>query len=73
MKIAERLKELRAKAGQTQVTVAKSIGVAEVSYQRYELGMHEPVPKILVALADHFDTSADYILGRTDNPSPPHK
>jgi len=73
MKMAERLKELRIKAGQTQVTVADSIGVAEVTYQRYEYGTHDPIQKILIALTDHFNTSADYLLGRTDNPSPPQK
>jgi len=71
MNIAEKLKELRAKAGQTQAHVAESIGISARGYQQYELAERKPIPEILVALADHFDTSTDYILGRTDNPSPP--
>ncbi|MCL2080875.1 MAG: helix-turn-helix transcriptional regulator [Oscillospiraceae bacterium] len=53
--------------------MAESIGISARGYQQYELAERKPIPEILVALADHFDTSTDYILGRTDNPSPPQK
>jgi len=70
MGINERLKKLRTNAKQTQKQVAESIGIMEEAYRTYELGKHIPVAKMIVALADHFDTSTDYILGRTDDPAP---
>ena len=62
MSIGERLKELRAKSGETQKTVGMSIGVNEVSYRKYELGINEPSAKYITALAEHFNTTTDYIL-----------
>lgn len=73
MSISERLIELREKSNQTQQQIAQDIGMKAEAYRRYEYGTREPVPKYLILLADHFDTSTDYILGRTDNPSPPAK
>ncbi len=38
------------------------------SISRYETGAHETDYASLVKLADCFDVSVDYLLGRTDNP-----
>lgn len=73
MNISERLKMLRDNAHQTQKQVAESIGMSVRGYQQYELAERKPIPEMIVALADHFDTSTDFILGRTDNSSPPAK
>ena len=42
-------------------------------YFRYEQGYRDIPTDILIALADLYKTSTDYILGRTDNSSPPQK
>ena len=41
-------------------------------YRRYEKGLREIPVWALVKLAELYHTSTDYLLGRTDNPSPPH-
>ncbi len=40
----------------------------QASISRYETGEREPDLKTLVLLADYFNVSVDYLLGRTDNP-----
>ena len=37
--------------------------------QRYEYGERKPAYDVLIALADFFDVSIDYLVGRTDNPA----
>lgn len=44
------------------------LGVTERAYQHYELGTREPNMERLLALADYFDVSIDYLVGRTENP-----
>ena len=65
--VSERLKILRNERGYTQRNVADGIGIAESSYQIYEYGKQLPGCEKLVALADYFDVSIDYLVGRTDN------
>lgn len=50
----------------TQREVAKRLGISQPSYIRYENGKAEPSLENLVKLADMFDVSVDYLLGRTD-------
>lgn len=57
----------------TQKYVADKIGVARVTYTAYENGTKTPPPDIISKLADLFDASTDYLLGRTDNPDPHNK
>lgn len=64
----ERLRGLRLQKGVTQKSIADNIGVDEVSLQRYEYGTVRPKLEKLVKLADFFNVSTDYLLGRTDNP-----
>lgn len=66
--IGERLKLLRVKKKSTQKAIAKAIGITEVSYQRYEYGTVRPSLEVLIALADYFDVSLDYLTGRTNFP-----
>ena len=63
---SDKLKELRKAKGVTQKAVAEGIGVAEAAYQQYEYGKHEPGHNKTVKLADFFDVTTDYLLGRTD-------
>ena len=62
----ERLIEQRKLFGYTQREVAKFLGMTQPSYIRYENGKSEPSLENLVKLANIFDVSTDYLLGRTD-------
>lgn len=61
-----RLKEVRALRGKKLKEAAGCLGVQLQSYQAYESGDREPNIKSLIALADFFDVSQDYLMGRAD-------
>lgn len=63
---AERIRELRLERGLTQEEVGEIIGVKRYSVYSYEKGRACPEMKGLVALAEYFDVSMDYLAGRTD-------
>jgi len=63
-----RLRELRTLKNVTQKQVAESTGLSERGYQNYELGEREPTLANINKLADFFEVSTDYLLGRSDNP-----
>ena len=73
MTVADSFKRFRQERGLTQQQVADAIKIHKQAYQRYEYGTHIPSAAVLVNLADYFNVSTDYLLGRTDNPSPPAK
>lgn len=67
MKIfCERLLALRKEYGYTQRQVAQMLGISQPSYIRYENGTAQPGLENLSALADIFDVSADYLIGRRE-------
>lgn len=53
--------------GVTQKAMAEYLGITEQAYQKYEYAMREPNHETTVKLADYFDVSTDYLLGRTDD------
>ena len=63
-----RLKELRKKKKITQLKLALDLNMNQNSVSRYENGEREADYSSLIAFADYFDASIDYLLGRTDNP-----
>ena len=63
-----RLKELRLSKNLSQIALAKSLEISPRNYQRYEYGEREPTVSTLTAIADFFNVSIDYLVGRTDNP-----
>ena len=63
---AERILELRLERGLTQEELGDVIGLKRYSIYSYEKGRACPEMKGLVALADFFDVSMDYLAGRTD-------
>jgi len=65
---ADRLKECRKNMNKTQKDVAIYLGLTEGSYQKYELSKHEPKMETLNKLADYFNVSVDYLMGRAENP-----
>ncbi len=60
----EILKQLRKQNGFTQKDVAKELGITVSAYGNYELGQRQPTPEMLCKLADVFEVSVDYLLGR---------
>jgi len=63
----EHLRNIRKSKGFTQKQVAEAIHMTERNYQACEYGRTKPGFDYLVALADHFDVSIDYLVGRSDN------
>ncbi len=61
-----RLKELRKKKNITQLKLAMDLGLNQNAISRYETGEREADYKTLIALADYFGVSIDYLLERTD-------
>lgn len=69
LSISERLKQLRLARNLTQKQLALSIDASERGIQNYELGVRAPTVEILVSLADYFDVSLDYLVGRSQDPT----
>ncbi len=65
----QRLKTIREKRGVSQLKLAMDLGLTQNSVSRYESGAREADYKTLVALADYFNVSIDYLLERTDKPA----
>ena len=62
-----RLKELRKENKQNQEDIAKYLNVTQVSYGRYELGTSEPTIETLIKLANFYNVTIDYLVGRDFN------
>ncbi|HIT02801.1 MAG TPA: helix-turn-helix transcriptional regulator [Candidatus Enterenecus merdae] len=60
------MKVERNRLGLKQSDVAAYLGIEVRSYQYYEAGRRRPDYEGLVALADYFDVTTDYLLGRAD-------
>ena len=58
-----RLRELREERELSQAEMAKKLGVSQQTYSRYESHTTEIPLKLLIALAEFYDTSTDYLLG----------
>ena len=66
--LAKRLIDLRTLKNVSRREVAARIGISERTYQRYENNERDPDAPVLKRLADYYDVSADYLIGRTDTP-----
>ena len=64
--LAKRLKQCRTENGLTQNEIAIYCDITEKTYQNYELMTREPKLGILLKIADIFNVSLDYLVGRTD-------
>ena len=65
----KRIRELREDHDLTQRQVAAVLQMPQPQYFRYEQGYRDPPSDSLIAIADLYKTSVDYILERTDDPS----
>lgn len=63
-----RLKELRTSKGLTMEALAKEIHGTKAAIGNFENGNKKPSLDAVIALADYFNVSIDYLVGRTDNP-----
>ena len=63
-----RLKELRKMKKISQLKLAMDLHMNQNTISRYETGEREAGYAELIAIADYFDVSIDYLLERTDNP-----
>ena len=63
-----RIKELRKKKGISQQRLATDLNTTQNTISRYETGEREPGIDELIKIADYFNVSVDYLIGRTDDP-----
>ena len=64
----ERLRQLRIEKGITQADLAAIADLSLRGYRKFELGENSPNLVVLIALADYFNVSLDYLVGRSDDP-----
>lgn len=62
-----RIKQLREEKGLSQRALAKKIGASFKAVNFWENGKVEPSAKFICALADVFECTCDYLLGRSDD------
>lgn len=65
-----RIKALRADNDTTQQELADFLGLSRSTYSNYENNIRDIPVEVLVGIADFYHTSVDYLLRRTDNPTP---
>ena len=61
-----RIRELREDNDISQSNLANILGISQTGYSKYENGKRDVPTDILIKLADFYDTSVDYLLGRTN-------
>jgi len=65
----KRIKDMREDNDLTQEDIAQILGIQQTVYSRYERGF-QTIPLVhLIALADYYHVSLDYLTGRTDQPN----
>ena len=61
-----KIRELRLERELSQCRLGKKIGVSQKAIDYWERGINEPKASYICRLADYFDVSADYLLGRKE-------
>lgn len=61
-----RLRDLREDNDLSQTQVARMLNMSQTGYSKYETGENDIPTRVLTDLADFYQTSVDYLLGRTD-------
>ena len=61
-----RIREMREDRDLTQTQIAEMLNMSQTGYSKYETGENDIPTRVLIALADYYDTSVDYLLGRED-------
>ena len=66
---SERLSVLRKQHGLSLAALGETLGVTDEAVRLLEKGKRSPSFEVLCALADYFDVSLDYLVGRSDDPA----
>lgn len=66
MTFKERLKELRLEKGVSQAQLGKIVSASKMGISHWESGHSEPSISQLIVLAEFFDVTVDYLIGKTD-------
>lgn len=66
--IGEKIKELRKNSKITQEQLGNAIGVSKMAISYFEKGKKAPGRETLEKIADHFNVTTDYLLGRSEDP-----
>ena len=66
---SETMSELRRKKGASQRTAAADLGISQALLSHYENGAREPGLDFVCRACEYYGVSADYLLGRTDEPA----
>lgn len=66
--VYRRIRDLREDKDMTQTQISRILMCSQRIYSNYERGDVDIPTDILIKLADFYDVSVDYLLGRTDNP-----
>ncbi len=66
-----RIRDLREDSDLSQAQLGEILHISQNTYSRYELGKIALRDDILLSLADFYGVSVDYLLDRTDDPTPP--
>ncbi len=69
--IYQRIRDLREDADLYQKDLAKLLHCSQQTYSDYECGKVDLPTSVLIQLADYYNTTTDYILGRTNHPENP--
>ncbi|MBQ8533323.1 MAG: helix-turn-helix transcriptional regulator [Clostridia bacterium] len=62
------LRKIRKERNFTQIAIQMQTGIEQALLSKYETGERVPTTENLIILADFYNVSIDYLLGRTDNP-----
>ena len=68
--IFERIQDLRIDSDLSQKKIGEILHISQRSYSHYETGSRNIPIEMLIRLADYYDTTIDYLVGRTDNKEP---
>ena len=66
----DRIKNLRENKDLTQKEVGRILNMSQTGYNQYEIGRNDIPTKVLIDLANFYNTSTDYILGLTNEIKP---
>mgnify|MGYP000521292232 FL=1 len=66
----QRIQDLRVDSDLSQRQLGEILHISQRSYSHYETGSRNIPIEMLIRLADYYDTTIDYLVGRTDNKEP---
>ncbi|MFQ8951927.1 MAG: helix-turn-helix domain-containing protein [Oscillospiraceae bacterium] len=68
IELYEHIRSLREDRDLSQKEIASILGMSQTGYSKYETGENDIPTQILIKLAEYYNTTTDYLLGRTDEP-----